>query len=239
MSAIPILEICVDSLEGVQVARDAGANRVELCASFLEAGITPSYATIALAVRQNIAVNVLVRPRAGDFVYSSLEVETMLTDIWAVKNLAANGVVIGALNNNFELDLEVMHAIVAAARPLEITFHRAFDEVVNPFEALEGLIELGIDRVLTSGQQESAELGIPLLAQLVRRAQNRISIMPGAGINGENAKRIWCETGARELHFSAFERLERPTPKIVVGTLQPRMVTTTTRIKAVLASLES
>ena len=217
--SIPILEICVDSLEGVRISRDAGANRVELCASFTEGGITPSSGLIELAVRQNIPVNVLVRPRAGDFAYSSSEVEVMLEDVRVVKNLGVNGVAIGALTKNLELDLEMMKALIAAVSPLEITFHRAFDSVRDPLATLEQLIELGVHRILTSGQQASAELGIPLLKNLVKLARGRILIMPGANINASNAKRIWQETGARELHFSAFEPLETPEPKVSVGKL--------------------
>ena len=237
--SIPALEICLDSLEGVRIARDAGANRVELCASFTEGGVTPSHGLIALAALQGIPVNVLVRPRAGDFRYSSFEIEVMLEDVWAVKSLGMNGVVIGALSENLELDLEVMKTFIQAARPLEITFHRAFDQVSKPFEILEQLIELGVRRILTSGQQASAELGIPLLKNLVKLARGRISIMPGAGINASNARQIWQETGARELHFSAFELLETAKPKVSVGKLDMRMVTTPNKIKAVLQSLES
>ena len=237
-SSKPALEICVESLEGVQVARDAGANRVELCASFLEGGVTPSHGLIALALRQGIPIHVLVRPRAGDFVYSDLEIEVMLEDVRAVKRLGANGVVIGALNANLGLDLEVMKALVAAARPLEVTFHRAFDSVTEPFETLEQLIRLGVNRILTSGQQATAELGIPLLKKLIRDARDRILIMPGAGINASNAKTIWQETGAGELHFSAFEPLEFPEAKVQVGKLETRMVTTSSKIKVVLQSLE-
>ncbi len=234
----PKLEICVDSLQGIEVARASGANRVELCASFLEGGITPSYGLIALAVQQNIPVNVLVRPRAGDFAYSDFEVATMLEDVRAVKRLGANGVVIGALTEHLELDLEVLKTLLSAARPLEVTFHRAFDVVADPIAALEELLHLGVKRILSSGQQASAELGIPLLANLVKLARDRISIMPGAGINASNAKKIWQETGVNELHFSAFETLELPKPRVQVGKLETRTITSAKKIKAVLESLE-
>jgi copper homeostasis protein len=234
----PKLEIVVDSVLGIEIARDAGANRVELCSSFIEGGITPSYGLITLAVQQNIAVNVLVRPRAGDSVYSSFEVEVMLEDIHASKRLGANGVVIGAVTSNLEFDLEVMKSLIAAARPLEITFHRAFDVVADPFATLEELVNLGVHRILTSGQQLTAEVGIPLLKNLVDLARDRLIILPAAGINASNAKRIWQETGVTELHFSAFETLEFPTSKIPAGKLETRTITSAAKIKAVLESLE-
>jgi copper homeostasis protein len=237
MPQIPKLEIVVDSLLGVQIASQAGAHRVELCSSFVEGGITPSYGLIFLAVQQKILVNVLVRPRAGDSVYSSFEVETILEDIYASKRLGANGVVIGALTSDFQLDLEVMKSLIVAARPLEITFHRAFDVVADPLATLEALLTLGVDRILTSGQQLRAEMGIPLLKNLVQLAKGRISILPAAGINASNAKRIWMETGVTELHFSAFETLEFPESKIPAGKLETRTQTSAKKIQAVLESL--
>lgn len=237
-SPTPLLEIVVDSLLGVQTARDAGASRVELCSSFLEGGITPSSGLIALAVQQNIAVNVLVRPRAGDSVYSGLEVQTILEDILTSKRLGANGVVIGALTKNLELDLEVMKTLIAAAHPLEVTFHRAFDVVPDPLATLEQLIELGVHRILTSGQQRNAEMGIPLLKNLVQLARGRIMILPAAGINASNARKIWQQTSVSELHFSAFETLEFPKSAIPAGKIETRTQTNATKIKAVLESLK-
>ncbi len=234
----PKLEIVVDSLLGVRIARDSGANRVELCSSFVEGGITPSYGLIALAVRQNIAVNVLVRPRAGDSVYSSFEVQTMLEDILAVKRAGVNGVVIGALTKDDQLDLEIMKALIAAARPLEITFHRAFDVVADPLSTLEELVNLGVTRILTSGQELTAQMGIPLLKKLVDLARGRILILPAAGINASNAKKIWQQTGVTELHFSAFETLDFPISKIPAGKLETQTQTSASKIKAVLESLQ-
>ncbi len=237
MSQIPKLEIVVDSFSGVQTASDSGASRVELCSSIVEGGITPSYGLIALAARHHIALNVLVRPRAGDSVYSGFEIETMLEDIFASKRAGANGVVIGALTSNFELNLEAMKSLVAAASPLEITFHRAFDVVANPLETLEELVNLGVHRILTSGQQLTAEMGIPLLKTLVQLARGRLIILPAAGINASNAKKIWHQTGVTELHFSAFETLEFPISKIPAGKLETRTQTSAKKIQAVLESL--
>ena len=237
MPPIPKLEIVVDSLLGVQIARESGARRVELCSSFVEGGITPSYGLIARAVQQKIPVNVLVRPRAGDSVYSSFEVETILEDIHASKRAGANGVVIGALTKSLELDLGVMKTLIAAAHPLEISFHRAFDVVPDPFATLEELLNLGVNRILTSGQQLTAEIGIPLLKKLVDLAQGRILILPAAGINASNAKKIWTETGVTELHFSVFETLEFPISKIPAGKLETRTQTSAKKIQAVLESL--
>ncbi len=239
MPQLPKLEIVVDSLLGVQIASESGAQRVELCSSFVEGGITPSYGLIKLAAQQKIAVNVLVRPRAGDSVYSSFEVETILEDIHASQRAGANGVVIGALTSDSKIDLEVMKTLIVAARPLEITFHRAFDVVPDPLATLEELVNLGVHRILTSGQQLTAEMGLPLLKNLVDLARDRLIILPAAGINASNAKKIWTATGVTELHFSAFETLEFPISKIPAGKLEARTITSAKKIQAVLESLEA
>lgn len=154
MSRSVRVEVCVDSVEGAIAAEEGGADRVELCAALLEGGTTPSAATIAIARRHlHIDLNVIIRPRGGDFLHSDLELEIMREDIETAKRLEANGVVLGLLTEHGSVDVERTRLLIEAARPLSVTFHRAFDMARDPFAALEELVKLGIDRVLTSGQK--------------------------------------------------------------------------------------
>ena len=179
-----------------------GASRVELCAGIPEGGTTPSYGEIktAQALTSTIDINVIIRPRGGDFLYTEAEVEAMLLDIELCKQLGVHGVVFGCLTSEGDIDVPLMRRLIEAAKPLSVTCHRAFDVCRDPFAQL---IELGCDRILTSGQQSTAEKGIPLLKQLVERAGQRIIIMPGCGVREGNIARIEAETGAREFHTSA------------------------------------
>jgi copper homeostasis protein len=201
-----ICEICVDSVAGVRAARQAGAQRVELCADLLEGGITPSLGAIRQArTIAGIALNVMIRPRGADFLLNDDEFATMRADIETAKAEGANGVVIGLLTATGEIDLGLTRDLVALARPLSVTFHRAFDVAAEPFGALETLIELGVDRVLTSGQEPSVLEGLPLIVELMKRAGDRIVIMPGGGITARNVERIVAATRPREMHFAALE----------------------------------
>jgi len=226
VSPPPLLEVCVDSVAGVLAAKQGGAQRVELCANLLEGGTTPSPGTLAAALaRAEIDVFVLVRPRGGDFLYTDLECEVMARDIEAVKTAGAGGVVIGALDAAGQIDAERTGQLIAAARPLQVTFHRAFDMTRDPLEALEQLVELGVDRVLTSGQKDSAADSIELLAQLVQRAGDRIIVMPGGGIDEDNIGAVVGGTGAREVHFAARvrtpSRMEFRNPDCGMGSGEP------------------
>ena len=200
-----IIEICANSAQSCVEAEMGGASRVELCAGIPEGGTTPSYGEIktAQALTSTIAINVIIRPRGGDFLYTEAEVEAMLLDIELCKQLGVHGVVFGCLTSEGDIDVPLMRRLIEAAKPLSVTCHRAFDVCRDPFAALEQLIELGCDRILTSGQQSTAEKGIPLLKQLVERAGQRIIIMPGCGVREGNIARIEAETGAREFHTSA------------------------------------
>lgn len=201
---MPILEICAGSVESAIAARDGGAQRIELCAALEIGGITPSAGIIAEARKvEGISLNVIIRPRGGDFLYNSYEAESMIHDILLCKELGADGVVIGALTADGDIDTALCRRLIAAADGMSVTFHRAFDMCRNPQQALEELIALGCDRVLTSGQATTAEAGIRLLKELVEQAAGRISIMPGCGVNSGNAARILQETGATEIHASA------------------------------------
>ncbi len=203
------IEICANSVASCLEAQKGGAYRVELCASIPEGGTTPSYATIALARELlNIKLHVIIRPRGGDFLYSSTEHQIMLNDIEAAKKLNADGVVIGCLTPQGDVDMQRNRELIEAAEGMSVTFHRAFDMSRDPFESLENIISLGCDRILTSGQQPKAEQGIPLIKQLVRQAGKRIIIMPGSGINEYNIAKIARETGAKEFHLSVREKVE-------------------------------
>lgn len=202
------LEICVDSVESCLEAQKAGAARVELCANLFEGGTTPSLGLIELARENlNIGLHVLIRPRGGDFCYSDLEFEIMQRDLEVIKAAGCDGVVIGVLNTDGTIDLARTAALVAAARPMSVTFHRAFDMTPDPFTALETLINLGIDRILTSGQERTALEGSELIRELVRKALDRIIILPGGGITERNIVRLHRETNAREFHLSARKKV--------------------------------
>ncbi len=213
----PFREVCCPTIEAVSKAVAAGADRIELCERLEVGGVTPSERFIrdALAVAGSVPVNVLVRPREGNFVYSEEEAGKMLESIalckviradgaaaGGVTNPGVNGVVIGALQPDGSVDMALMRRLVAAARPLSITFHRAFDECRDPFEALEDIISLGIDRLLTSGHRANAWEGRFILKELVERASGRIVIMPGCGITPANLLEIAAITGATEFHGS-------------------------------------
>jgi len=201
-----IYEICVDSVQGVRAAKAAGALRVELCANLLEGGTTPSCGTIRRARSiAGIGLHVIIRPRGGDFLYDEDEFASMAADIDTAKAEGADGVVIGLLTADGEVDVARTRELIARARPLSVTFHRAFDMTRDPFAALATLIELGVDRILTSGQEASVLEGLPLIAELIRRAGDRIIIMPGGGITPRNAERIIAEAGPKEMHFAALE----------------------------------
>ena len=196
------LEVCCADVQSVRAAMEGGAHRVELCEALEVDGLTPSAEMMAEAIGLGIPVQVLIRPRQGNFVYDEAEVQSMLEGIRQAKRLGANGVVIGALKPDGSIDEETVRRLAAEAKGLSITFHRAFDVCARPMEALEQIIALGCHRLLTSGQAPTAEQGIPLIKRLVGQAAGRLSIMPGSGVNPGNARLILSETGAREIHGS-------------------------------------
>lgn len=198
------MEVCANSVTSALAAELGGAKRVEFCASLTEGGTTPSYAQIALAKKMlTIAVYPIIRPRGGDFLYSALEFEVMKADILNCKALNCEGVVIGILTAEGKVDLERCAELIELAQPMKITFHRAFDMTDNMEEALEDIITLGAERILTSGGKATALEGAEMLAKLIKQADGRISIMPGAGINKTNISAIISQTGAKEVHASA------------------------------------
>ena len=201
-----ILEICAGDIDSVQAAARGGAQRVELCSALALGGLTPSLGFINEAVKvDGMRVHVLIRPREGDFVYTPAEVTVMLSDIDAAARAGAHGVVIGALRPDGSIDLDSCQAMVnrAKAHGLSVTFHRAFDRVAEPLTALNQIIALGCDYLLTSGCAPSAWEGVEMLRQLHTEAANRITIIAAAGVNSANAAEILHSTGCTQIHASA------------------------------------
>jgi len=245
---MPLFEICIDGVAGVRAAAEAGAARVELCASLLEGGVTPSIGTVREAVAAaagRLEAHVIVRPRGGDFLYGDEEVAVMRRDIEAIKAAGADGVVLGLLDADGGIDEKRTAELIAAARPLSVTFHRAFDVSRDPDRSLEALIRLGVDRLLTSGQAPSVLEGAPVIRRLIDRAAGRLIVMPGGDITPRNAARIAAETGAQEFHFAAFA--PEPSPMrwrneavFMGGSLRPpeydRTATTAGAVRAVIAA---
>ncbi|MDH8679686.1 copper homeostasis protein CutC [Fusibacter bizertensis] len=196
-----IREACVGSFKESKIAADKGADRFELCENLAEGGTTPSYGTISLVHHKiGIPTLVMIRPRGGDFVYSQEEIDIMKLDIEMCKQIGVSGVVFGVLTPENLLDIQTMKTLVEIAKPLQITCHMAFDDIENQAEALEYLIELGIDRVLTKGGKHSAMDNTDHLAKLVKQADDRIIIVAGGGVDASNYEVIMDKTGTTEVH---------------------------------------
>jgi copper homeostasis protein len=197
-----IYEACVGNYREAVLAAERGANRIELCDNLMEDGTTPSYGTIKKTLEKlHIPVVVIIRPRGGDFSYTKDELEIMKYDVQMCKELGASGVVIGAIKD-YKVDKVIISELVSIAKPMTITFHMAFDEIEDKYSAIDQLIDLGIDRILTKGGNENAMAGKDSLRDLVKYANRRILIMPGKGVNKENRDFILEYTGAREIHGS-------------------------------------
>jgi len=214
-----LIEVCANSLQSALNAEKAGAHRIELCSELAVGGITPSYGLLkAIREKITIPVHVLIRPRSGDFTYSTEEFEIMKTDIETCVTMGFDGIVSGALKNDFSLDAHLTETLIGTSRDLKFTFHRAFDWIKNPLGAMGLLENLGVDSILTSGQQKSAEEGLGLLSELQSKATT-ITIMPGGGIRPENIK-LFQKKGFRAAHLSGsrFERTLTTTPRISMNT---------------------
>jgi copper homeostasis protein len=199
------VEIVTYTLDGALKAQEGGADRIELCDGPGDGGTTPSFGMIE-AVRQNVSIDVfvMIRPRGGDFHYSNYEFHAMKRDISQCQKISVDGIVLGILNPDGTIDKKRCKELIDKARPLKVTCHRAFDMTRDPFEALEDCIEVGFDRILTSGQQMQAVKGVDLLAELIKQANGRIAIMPGSGINEDTVELVVSKTRAQEVHFSAM-----------------------------------
>ena len=231
MNAHYLLEISVETLDAALAAERGGAHRIELCENLSVGGVTPRV-ELMHATRERIKVPIyaMIRPRGGNFVYSAAEFSAMLRDIESAKTSGMDGVVLGILRENRTVDRARTHELVQAAKPLHVTFHRAFDESAGVFSALEDVIATGATCLLTSGGEPSAAQGEAILAELVHLAGDRLTILPGGGINPANLERIVQSTGAREFHsglgtalpysrtdHSQFEREVRKLAEIIEG----------------------
>jgi copper homeostasis protein len=207
-----LLEICANSYQSAINAEKAGANRIELCSELAVGGITPSYGLLKKVVENlNIPIHVLVRPRSGDFTYSDAEFQILKEDILICKELGVSGIVSGILNIDNTIDIERTKELVRIAKPMNFTFHRAFDWVLNPVDEIKNLEAIGVDRILTSGQETSAEKGLNKLIEF-QKATSKISMMPGGGIHKNNIK-LFQENGFKEVHLSATSQtktIEKP-----------------------------
>jgi copper homeostasis protein len=197
--------VCVDSVESAIAAQECGAMRVELCARLDLDGLTPKL-QLTRQTRQSISIDlhVIIRPREGDFTASAEELNQMLSSIQECKELGVNGVVVGLLKSDNSLDLEAMKTLIEAAKPISVTFHRAFDVCHNPMQVFEQLQGLGINRLLTSGQADKAINGVSMMEQLVASIGD-IDIMAGSGVNAQNIPTLW-KAGVRQFHFTSHKQ---------------------------------
>jgi len=240
-------EICANGVESCLAAQEGGADRVELCAGIPEGGTTPSYGEIKVARKllTKTKLHVIIRPRGGDFLYSPLEMERMEEDIKVCKQLGVDGVVIGCLTEDGEVDMEQNRRLVELAKPMSVTFHRAFDRAANPLKALEDIIALGCDRILTSGQQPKAVEGVALLAELKKVAAGRIILLAGCGVNEDNIRKIYDAADIHEYHFSArvsvASKMKQTNSQVYMGAEgadeESILVTSAERVKQTIANL--
>jgi len=206
-----LIEIATSDFLTTKSAVEGGADRVELCANLAEGGTTPSYAHIKKCKEAfGIALFPIIRPRGGDFLYTKDEFEIMKNDIKLCKELGCEGIVIGLLNMDGTIDMTRTSELIELAYPLEVTFHRAFDRCKDPFAALEELIEIGCQRILTSGQKPTVSEGVDLIAELNKKADDRIIILPGSGVRKDNIKMLAEKTGCIEFHSSLRGKAKSP-----------------------------
>ena len=222
-----LIEVCVDTVASAVAAQQGGAARVELCSDLLEGGVTPSAGLIGLVrARVSIGLQVIIRPRGGDFCYPDEEVEIMRRDIAVAKQLCADGVVFGILDADGRVDIHLTRNLVELARPLNVTFHRAFDMSADLFQSLEDVCATGADRLLTSGGEQKCLQGAGTIARLAKAARGRIAIMAGGGISQHDAATIIERTGVREIHVGLSTPVRSPmrhhNPRLSMGKLQGR-----------------
>ena len=201
------IELCVASIEALQIVKDLRIDRIELCQNLEQGGMTPSHGFIEMALLNEIETHVLIRPRAAGFTYSEDEIQLMLNDIKDCRELGVKGIVVGALNLNKTIDRDAMLRMKEVAKDLEITCHRAFDDSFDWKNSMDVLIEAGVNRILSSGLSSSAELGLPILTEMMKYAKSRIEIMVGGGVNLGNVQRILLDVQPDAIHFSGTSKL--------------------------------
>lgn len=233
-----ILEVCANGYNSAIAAQLGGAHRVELCDNLNEGGTTPSFGQLKLCLEKlSIPVVPIIRPRGGDFNYSTVELDIMIQDILAFKSINCTGIVIGALNNKNQIHKEYTKILIEAAGSMEVAFHRAFDRTPNLFESLDILIDLNIKRVLTSGGQKTAFEGISTIQKLVKQADQNIEIMPGSGVNESNILFIKEQSGAANFHTTAKSINPKPTTSIFTDLIDDYPLTDVNVVKQILDKL--
>jgi copper homeostasis protein len=222
-----VIEVCVDSVASAVAAERGGAGRIEVCSGLIEGGVTPSTGLVeAMREHTSIAVHVMIRPRGGDFCYDADEFEIMRRDIEAAKRMGVDGVVCGILRADGSVDLARTRELVELARPLNVTFHRAFDMTADLFRALEDVCAAGADRILTSGAEQTCMQGAQTIARLVQATADRIVVMPGSGIKPGNVRSVLEQTGAKEIHVGLRSSVPSPmvyrNAQVSMGTIEGR-----------------
>jgi copper homeostasis protein len=233
-----LVEICANSFESAFNAEKAGADRIELCSELSVGGITPSFGLLKKIVTElSIPVHVLIRPRSGDFTYSDEEFDSMKRDIKLCKELGIDGIVSGILHKDNSIDYNRTQELIELSKPMHFAFHRAFDCVPNPFDSLERLMALGVETILTSGQQPKAENGISLLTQLQEKADNKLTILAGGGINPDNALQF-KNAGLKAIHASASKVITANVEDSYFGKT-PQTISDTNTIKLILNNINN
>ena len=198
------LEVCTFNLDDLEIAAKNKVSRIELCINKNYGGITPPYHHIIDAISLGVKIHPIIRPRAGNFIYTSKEINSIINDVRFCRENNCSGVVLGVLDSNNEVDISNCKKIIKESGDMSLTFHRAFDETSNPYESMEKIIDLGFDRILTSGQEEKATDGVLLINKLVKQSKGRISIMPGSGIRASNVDLFLENNGISEIHSSCY-----------------------------------
>jgi copper homeostasis protein len=201
-------ELCAASIEAIKLAKEKNFDRIELCQDLEQGGLTPSYGLIEYAQAYGIETHVLIRPRPGGFFYNEDELEVIIREVINCKRSGVKGIVIGALSETGEIDKNVLAEIMEKANGMEVTFHRAFDDSIDWQRSLDVLMDFGVSRVLSSGMSSNAEIGMPILKQMVKRASGNIQIMAGGGVNSSNIQRIVKEVGPHAIHFSGTAKFQ-------------------------------
>jgi len=225
MAEQALIEVCVDSVASAVAAQQGGATRIELCSDLIEGGITPSAGLIGVVrARVSIGLQVIIRPRGGDFCYTDEEIEIMRRDIAVAKEEGADGIVLGILDTDGHVDVHRTHQLVELARPLNITFHRAFDMAADLFQSLDDVCATGADRLLTSGGEQTSLQGAETIAALVKLARGRIAIMAGGGIGHLDAAALIERTGVHDIHVGLSTPFPSPmryrNPRLSIGKVQ-------------------